>query len=162
MKILEFNAELGKKIGCSFVIQNDYSPVWARVFVRDGRGVSIGRITFKDGKVWYPKFYKRWYIKEVGPEDFIWLRLERYINDGVIITDEQFKLLVKEAIAIREKDLKQKQAWRDANPVESVSYNKKYKMYTPKKRKKLEGKGVREILEKLALRPGWYDAIKFV
>ncbi|MBI9084540.1 MAG: hypothetical protein JEZ11_13150 [Desulfobacterales bacterium] len=121
-------------------------PAWKRAFITDDRreGCSIGRVSFKDGEHTDFKSYKKNYQTEVDDTDLIFMRLMRYLSDGVVVPKSVFRRFVTEANRIRKVDLDEKLAWRKANPART-------RHGKPIQRGRLVGKNVRYILGELIM-----------
>jgi hypothetical protein len=54
---------------------------WSSVFILDYNHVQIGKCTFKDGKYYYLKSYKRDYHIKIDDTDFIFCQLDRLFEN---------------------------------------------------------------------------------
>lgn len=138
MKQEEFTKELAKQLGCEFVhVGGKVEHHWDRIFVLNSKGVTIGKITFKDGELYYLKSYKKDYRRDLCETDQIFFRLERYIQDNTIVSLEKYRQLIKVAQLIVAKDKQNKINWRRKHPRSN------------RPRKRLIGKNIRFVLRTL-------------
>lgn len=133
-----------KEFGCKFNIQSTGSPEWIRMFVIDSQGRSIGRCNFKNEKLYNIKNYKRSYIETLDETDKIFLRINKYIKDKILVPLEEYYKLVIEAKQLQHSDIVNKIAWREAN-------QKFCKNGKPVQRRKLKGRNIRFILKDLVM-----------
>jgi len=122
--------------GGSVYIQ-DCSHNWIRVFVKSPEGVTLGRVSFYKEKVGGFKYYKKDYFRDVDANDEFWFRFNYSIATGVRMSRAAFEDLWKKAKTIVANDLAKKEQWRRDNPT------------LGKRRKKLQGKNPRRILQDL-------------
>ena len=119
-------------------VQSTGSPEWFRVFITRKDGIQIGRVNFKNGKLYNIKNYKKDYINSLDETDCIFMRMQKYFLDKTIISLEMYNKLIEKAKQVQKEDLEQKLKWRKENNPN-------------KKRKKIEGKNIRRILQNLIL-----------
>jgi len=131
--------QLAHIIGFKYTLQ-ERGHGWFFLFIQDQDEVSLGRMTFINEKLHSYRSYKKHYHKQVDETDFIFLRIKRFLLDGTLIDQDAFDLLVKQAEQIREQDLVKCHAWREANPLKGQ-----------KKRRRLEGRNVRQLLDDLVM-----------
>ena len=130
------------ELGCRFNVVDcgsRHGPQWHRVFVLH-KGVTLGRLSFRDYKLFSVKCYKRSYHDVVDETDYIFYRLNYWLATGIIISRAEFDGLVILAEEKRVADLEEKKAWRQRNPPGLKPDG------TPKRRRKLTGRNVRHIL----------------
>lgn len=133
-KVKETIEAAQKLFGNIFEIVETGSPIWHRVFVKVD-GVQYGRMTFEKGELYYIKYYKPMdYEYDPKHQDELFFQLEYYFETGELIPD--FKDIVEKAKKIRETELREKQAWRDAHPIK-------------RRRKRLQGRMIRSIIENI-------------
>lgn len=134
----DFNIEdLSEKFECSFNDQKCGNN-WSRVFVTNSRGCQIARIGFEKDKLYFIKNYKRDYHTEVCETDFIMMRMEKYLADGLYLDKREFRKLINKAFMIQKSDYQQKRIWRINNPKTGKN-----------RRRALQKKNVRMILKNL-------------
>lgn len=112
------------------------SDIWTRLFVKNLVGTSIGRVSFKYGKIFSVKSYKRDYRRDIDETDRVFWSLDYYFRTGEILSLIDFLKLKYEAEQIVDADLKKRQEWREAHP-------------SKRKRKRLEGGNPRAVLRDL-------------
>ena len=118
--IKKFDSALASKFNCQFSKQPTYSKKWFRVFIlmkqEDSNiPLSLGRVSFKDGKLEYFKYYKP-FEYPLGPEDRIMIRLSFYLETGIYIPIEAYDYFALEAKLKHRRDLESKREWRANNP----------------------------------------------
>lgn len=144
----DLNHEVEKKLGIKFNISESYGHKsgyeWVKAHVIVHNSVSLGRIIFRDGKLYSVKRYKNDMRRDICMIDKIFYRLERYFQDRVIIPLGWQHDLEAAARFIVNKDMIIKQQWRASNP----KYNTEG-IIVPRKR--LEGRNPRFVLGGLIL-----------
>lgn len=119
---------------------------WQFLFVLTKGGITIGRITLKDGELHSLRSYKKDYHTEIDVTDLIFFRIEKFIqsNGEVFITKYQFHLLEEKAKKWVEDDKNSKLARRRANPPKIDPKTGK-----PKRRRSIKGRSVRSVLQRM-------------
>ena len=112
MNIERFNNDLASKFGCQFSKQPTYAMEWSRVFIlmkqkNSSVPLSLGRASFKNGKLEYFKYYKP-FAYPLGPEDRIMIRLNFYLETNIYISTEAYDSFVLESKLKHVNDLKLK------------------------------------------------------
>ena len=120
MNIENFNNALASKFGCRFSKEPTYSSEWNRIFIlmkqkNSNIPVSLGRASFKNGKLEYFKYYKP-FEYPLGPEDRIMIRLMFFLETNIYIPTEAYDHFVLEAKLKHRNNLEAKQNWRKNNP----------------------------------------------
>ena len=116
MEIKDLNIELAKKFNCKFDKQPTGSWEWTRVFVLTKDNISLGRFSFKNGKLEAFKYYKPTQY-ELCSDDEIMLRLNWYVFDNIYISLELYRHWVSLTRVMRRRDIEKKLQWRKANPI---------------------------------------------
>lgn len=148
-EITDFTQEMADKFGCIFSKQPTGSYEWTRVFVRMPPNISIGRFSFKNGKLEACKFYKP-SDYPLAEEDKIMLRLFRYVNCNVYTTSERYDILLEQAKRLREEDIKMKLKRRSENPKIKQKLLPSRKIVRQRlHRRKITGRSVRSFLLEL-------------
>lgn len=125
--------------GCSFDIQTTEYKDWVRMFVIDSKERVIGRLNFYRGEFYNIKNYKRHYIDTLDETDLIFMRIAKYMESNVLLSLKEYNTFVEEASTIQRQDYEKKLKWRREN-------------FLKKKRKRLQHKNIRNILEDLIRR----------
>lgn len=137
-------ASFEEKLKCKCDAQGTGDAKWKRIFILDN-GISIGRISLLEGKIYSIKHYKRWHVRELDSGDFIFMNLERFLMGRDFISQLIYDQLLAQAYNLVKADYKAKQDFRKNNPIIQIEGKPK------KKRKKLEGKNIRYELQQLVL-----------
>jgi len=143
MTVQEFE-EMANILRFKYRMASTGSPSWRRAFILRSDGASVGRFSFKDGRVAFIKNYKRSHFEGLDETDFIFLRIHRYMKDGVAISADLYSDLIITAKHHRQQDLEEKEAWRRAHP-------KRNPDGTEKRRKRLHGRNLRHVLAELVM-----------
>jgi len=125
-------------------LQKTGSGDWQRLFIVDKRGYSIGRINFFKGDLYNIKNYKRNSFRNVDETDVVFMRLDRFLKDGRLISCKQFHDIKVQAFINANELMDTKIAVRAMLP----KYNANGKRI---KRKKLKFPNVRNILYNLLM-----------
>lgn len=132
-------------IGLSGDIQSTGSTDYARVFVRDSKGVSLARATIYCGVYqhikWYDGISGAYDINQSRPM----LAFDVYMQRHVVLTDAIWFDTVKKANFLRNEEVRRLKEWRRNNPPALDHIGK------PKRRRSIQGpslmKCVRQVLE---------------
>lgn len=131
------------RLGLTVNVQPTGHPDYIRGFVKDGT-VSLGRITFFEGKYSHVK----WYLGDYGQIcdfDKIAYGWTYLLSTGKTLTDERWKQLLAEAEKLSDEDYQRKVDWRRQNP---TPINREGKQ---RSRGKLQRDTTRKFLRQLLL-----------
>ncbi|CAI0907620.1 Uncharacterised protein [Serratia quinivorans] len=129
------------RLGLTVNVQSTGHPDYIRGFVKNGT-VSLGRITFFEGRYSHVK----WYLGDYGPVgdfdkfSYGWSYL---LLNGKTLTDELWQETLTEAKRLSEEDYQRKLDWRRKHP---ASVNNQGK---PRSRGKLQRDTTRKFLRQL-------------
>jgi len=81
-------------------------------------GITYGRITFKEGKIYNVKHYKPfgYPFDENDLGEFLFLRIKTFYDKGIVLSYFEIKNLIKKASDIISKELAAKKLYREQNP----------------------------------------------
>ena len=155
MKIQDLSVELAHDLQCKFLVQQPFernNAEWRKVLVLDNRNNHpnadienvIGHLLSRNNEIYGISFYKNDQRRDITYEDTVHYRLERFLQDGSVISLVTSQNLIDIAQAIVEEDLEQKIQWRYENPKLDKNGN-----IVP--RKKLQGRNPRYVLRSLIL-----------
>lgn len=128
--------------GCTFYVRRTGSPDWVRMFVTDSRGRTIGRLNFFKGELYNLKNYKGSFATDICETDRVFMRMGRFLSDGVVIPLGAFSVLAQTAVQLAAADLAKKQVWRSRSP-------RLDRQGRRRGRPKLQGRSPRGILSEL-------------
>ena len=128
------------RLDCSIVILQTGHPDYIRGIVTKD-GISLGRITFKDGVYDHIKWYWRQYgyLNSSDKLIFFWNHIQKYYE---VLSDVRYDQLVIKAEQLYKEDYAAKLLWRQNNAKKNGGH-----------RAKLTGKSVRGFLRELLHKP---------
>jgi len=138
----------------SYELSNNYGWQsgwnWKRAFMKNSEGVTIGRFTFRDGKLYSWKIYKPSHYAEFDEGDVICLRLSRYLLDGMVVPLQVCHDLISQAKLYVAQDLKARQQWRMEHPKFGwVRHKDGQCTWEEKSRRKLTGRNPTHVATEL-------------
>lgn len=107
-----------KAIGLRGEVNSTGSADWRRIFMIDASGVTQGRLSFFQGKLYSEKFYVSKVANgpRVLPDERLPCAWRLWTTRGELLTLRDWSLALGKARHAAHDERDEKQAWRDANP----------------------------------------------